>query len=52
MRRQWFMVNRFSAKENPANLNTKALSKKRKNLIKRIKLSINNVNIRKYLINC
>ena len=39
MRRQWFVVDKFSTKENPADLNTKALSKERREfLIKRVGL--------------
>ena len=39
MRRQWFVVDRISTKENPADLNTKALSRERREfLMKRIGL--------------
>ena len=39
MRRQWFEVFRISTKENPADLNTKALSRERREfLMKRIDL--------------
>jgi hypothetical protein len=39
MRRQWFEVFRISTKENPADLNTKALSRERREfLMKRIGL--------------
>ena len=39
MRRQWFVVDKFSTKENPVDLNTKALSKERREfLIKRVGL--------------
>ena len=39
MRRQWFVVDKISKKENPADLNTKALSKERREfLIKRVGL--------------
>eukprot|EP00435_Cladocopium_sp_Y103_P016608 s1603_g4.t1 len=43
MRRQWFHTGRISTKENPADLNTKALSKERREfLMKRIGLQSSN----------
>jgi hypothetical protein len=43
MQKQWFYIDRISPKENPADLNTKALSKERREyLMKRIGLQSSN----------